>query len=284
LLVLTFGRKELFKHLIILSTLLIITQIIIVIGLSYDVLRIEIEDKTENIFMSVNIVMSFISTMFITLLTVKEQLSHEERLRKATRDKELLLAEVFHRVKNNLNIVTSILNLKKNMSEDTSVQEAIEECRGRIYSMALVHETIFNNKREIGLKLDEYIKRLAIDISNGLGIEDLYHLEIEMDQVEINLTTAVPCGMIVNELLTNVFKHAKQKDQLLMINISLKKYDTYFVLTIQDNGPGMNIDGTKESLSLGMELIASLAEQMNTSGEFYTNNGLVFTMKVPIVG
>jgi two-component sensor histidine kinase len=275
-----FGRKELFKHLFILSFFLIVSLIFLAVGLSFDFLKIKFDNYTVDIFLSINLILSFLTTVSITLMTVKEQLTHEDKLRRATEEKELLLAEVFHRVKNNLNIVTSLLNLKKNMSSDPTVQEAIEECRSRIYSMALVHETIFNNKKEIGLKFNEYVRRLLNDVANGMALENTYEIQMDLDEVDLSLTTAVPCGMIINEVITNAFKHARTKDDLLKIEIKLKKEHQSFSIELRDNGPGMKDSSLLKRNSLGMELISSLAEQINTTGEFYNDKGLVFVMKV----
>lgn len=236
-----------------------------------------------NMLLVVNLFLSFTTTLAVTLINVKEQLIHEDKLRKATEEKELLLAEVFHRVKNNLNIVTSLLNLKKNMSDDPTVQEAIEECRSRIYSMALVHETIFNNKKEIGLKFNEYVERLVNDVANGMAPKETYEFHLDLDEVDLSLSVAVPCGMIINEVLTNAFKHARLDDQKLIIKIKLKKDGDSFSIVVSDNGPGMNNLKENQKNSLGMELISSLAEQINTTGTFYNDNGLTFIMKVDLI-
>lgn len=277
-----FGRKELFSHLFILSIILLSTIGFIAYGYQYNLLKISFSEQVTKILLIVNLFLSFTTTLAVTIINVKEQLIHEDKLRKTTKEKELLLAEVFHRVKNNLNIVTSILNLKKNTSEDSRVQEAIEECRSRIYSIALVHETIFNNKKEVGLKFNEYVERLVKEVANGLAEQYSYEIEMHLDEVELNLTKAVPCGMILNEILTNAFKHAQQKDRKLMINISLLNEGDSFKIIVRDNGGGINNPNELGVGSLGMELINSLADQINTSGKFYNDNGLVFEMKVDL--
>lgn len=275
-----FGRKELFKHLVFLCLIMICSQVTIAIGFQSDLWKIRFQEEVANLLMGVNIVLSFLTTLALILMAVNEQLLHEKKLKKASEEKELLLAEVFHRVKNNLNIVTSLLNLKKNMSDNATVQNALEECRSRIYSMALVHETIFNNKRNIGLKLNEYIERLANDIAGTLAGDGEFSMDLDLEEVDIDLTTAVPCGMIINEVLTNAFKHAKVEGKSLELRIKLTKSSNNFELEVRDNGPGIPVNQSVDSNSLGMELIHSLMDQIGANGHFLNDNGLVFLMRV----
>jgi two-component sensor histidine kinase len=265
------GRKELLKHLIILCSLCLLSIIIIAFGFKTRFLEIE-QSKiiNENLFVF-SIIVSFFSTIAFMLVVINDYIKQEELIKKMLKEKEILLAEVFHRVKNNLNIVTSILNLKKNTSNSIEVQEALEECRSRVFSMALVHQNIFVNQ-EIGLNFSSYIEILTKDIGNSLGMSNQIDLSMETD----NLSTAIPCGIILNEIITNAYKYALNEKKRLQIQINIKQKDNLISIEVRDNGPGISEEVLSKKNTLGLELIETLSEQLGGKCSFSNNNGLVF--------
>lgn len=279
-----YGRKELYKHLLSLGVIMGVSILLVVWGFNNHFMELSIPDSVMKWMMSLNIILSFSTMSAVAFMNVSDQIKHEYKMKKAKEEKEILLAEVYHRVKNNMNIVTSLLNLKKNSSEDPEVIEALEECRSRIFSMSLVHEAVYRNEKSEGLKLNEYIKRLSESVAIGTGEVGAYEVQYDLQEVELGIDHSIPCGMILNEVLTNAFKHAKIPGTKLLIKVKLENLGNEFVLTISDNGPGVDLSKYKEQGSLGIDLIESLAEQLDATASFKNENGLIFTLKSPFKG
>lgn len=274
----TLGRKEMFKHFVVISALFLISIILLVIGYHNHFMELSFSLQTSSTLSTFNIILSFFATIVFILITVSESLNQERLIKKMLQEKEILLAEVFHRVKNNMNIVTSLLSLKKGMSDSLEVQNALEDCRSRVYSMALVHQKMFNKNNIVGLDFKDYIISLSKDVIQSFGGKDDVELIIEADDVNLELTKAIPCGLILNELITNSFKYYDGKSKKLKITIILMQSSGVIVLTVRDNGPGLPENAFQKSNSLGIELIKSLADQIDARCEFINDNGLVFRM------
>lgn len=272
------GRKETLRHLSILGFICLLTIVTIAVGFKYPFISVVISKDVLSIMFIFNIVLSFITTLSFMIIMAIEGASQEQHIKNILKEKEILLAEVFHRVKNNMNIVTSLLNLKKGMSDSKEVQDALEDCRNRVYSMALVHQNIFNNKNIVGLNFKDYVKNLTSEIAKSLGEENKYEIVLETEDVNLDLSNAIPCGLILNELITNSFKYAQQKGKKLVVTVKLKKISDFVELEVSDNGPGIPLNDNKNNNSLGLELIKSLSEQINGVYKFENNNGLTFKL------
>jgi two-component sensor histidine kinase len=213
--------------------------------------------------------------MAFMITIINDYNKQDELIKKMLKEKEVLLAEVFHRVKNNLNIVTSLLNLKKNSTESAEVKEALEECRSRVFSMALVHQNIFNN-HEVGLNFKTYIENLVSEIANSLGMNQQIELALETEEISLNLSSAIPCGIILNEIITNSYKYALSENNRLQIQIIIKQKGEMISLEVSDNGPGISEEILAKDNTLGLELIETLSEQLGGEFSFSNNSGLVF--------
>ena len=274
-----FGRKETLKHLIILCFLCLLSIIAITIGFKLQVYPIDLSPESLSNLIVFNIILSFISTSGFVIAIVSESIHQEDLIKKTLEEKEILLAEVFHRVKNNLNIVTSLLNLKKSMSDSLEVQNALEDCRNRIFSMALVHQNLINSNNIIGLNFKDYIEKLVTEIERSFGETDIIEIAVETEDVNMELSNAIPCGLILNELITNSYKHAQIDNKKLQIQIKLKGQKDNVELEVKDNGGGLPEKVLNNINTLGLELIKSLSEQINGTYSFYNDNGLVFNLK-----
>lgn len=272
------GRKVLMKQLIIMSFLFLITIITVIVGYHYNIWHLDMSDEVTKNIAFINIFCSFASSIVLLILLVKEYIHQEDQLKSLLREKEILLAEVFHRVKNNMNIVTSLLSLKKNSTDNIEAQLALEECRNRVYSMALVHQNIFNENNQIVLNFRDYIVNLTTEIAKSLGSPDTFQIDIDADDIGLDLTNAVPCGLILNELITNSFKYAQKENQKLIITITLKSKDGFVHLMVKDNGDGMEMNAYEANPTLGIELIKSLSEQINGRHAFENSDGLEYTL------
>lgn len=269
------GRKETIKHLYALGTIGFISILVVTIGYLQGYSPIPIKKSTMELMFTINIISSFSASLIVSILIMSEYIDQERELKKALVEKEVLLAEVFHRVKNNMNIVTSLLNLKKNTSTSNEVADALEDCRSRVFSMALVHQNIYRSGN-VELPFDEYVQELVVEINNAIGNKEHTKIEISIDSIYLNLTEAIPCGLIINELITNSIKHAGQDSLKITVSIIEENNSLHFL--VKDNGKGYPKDITGDSKKLGIELIISLAEQLNATYSFETNNGAEFKM------
>lgn len=271
------GRKENLKHLFILSFICLLSIVTVTIGYKYHFLLVDLsEEITRNLFIF-NINLSFITTLFFVLVLVNDYIKQDQIIKNMLKEKEILLSEVFHRVKNNLNVVTSLLNLKKNSSNNLEVKEALEECRSRVFSMALVHQKIYSSD-SVGLDFKQYIENLVYDIGNSLGNKEEVQIQLNAKDVILNLNSAIPCGLIINEVITNAYKYARKGEEILKIDIHLVLENELITLTIQDNGPGVSKNILESKNTLGFELIQSLTEQLNGTSSFENRNGFRYQL------
>jgi PAS domain S-box-containing protein len=183
-------------------------------------------------------------------------------------EKETLLMEIHHRVKNNLAVVSGMMQLQALKETNEEVQEKLFESTGRIKTMATIHELLYKSSSFTDLRFDENIEKLIT------GITDTFHVSIDlemsynMDEVELNINQAIPCSLIVNEVVTNVLKHAYDDGDSGVLDVTLKEYDHTIELRIKDDGKGLpdDFEDSKHDGSLGLELIATLTEQLK--GEY----------------
>lgn len=273
------GRRETLIHMGILLFSYFINVILITViyklNYSYSLLP---EDIIPNIRVFCIILSAFTGLTFIAIMRI-ESLKQEELLKSVLKEKEVLLAEVFHRVKNNMNVITSLLSLKKNVSNSNEVKIALDDCRNRVYSMALVHQKIFERKNIAGLDFSEYIKDLIKEISNSFGMDNSTDFEIQTEKIELPLDYAIPVGLIVNELLTNMFKYAKQPTIRLKIKLNFFVKNNEIHLIMRDNGPGLNPSKEIGSESMGFELIRALTDQIDGISNWNSEKGFCFNLK-----
>jgi PAS domain S-box-containing protein len=178
------------------------------------------------------------------------------------KEKEILLSEVHHRVKNNLAIVVSLLNLQQEKIKDDYHKNLFEDCRTRIYSMAKVHESLYRSKSfsEINFKeyLDELISNLSYTYHDVQKTIEVKHLS---EEIVLDLNMAIPCGMIVSELITNAYKHAFIGRNVGEIVVNFEVCSGKRCIEVSDNGIGMDTDKIDEN-SLGMSIIEAFTEQL----------------------
>jgi two-component sensor histidine kinase/predicted hydrocarbon binding protein len=190
----------------------------------------------------------------------------EEKLNASLLEKEFLIKEIHHRVKNNLQIISSLLNLQASSIGDKATLEKYTESIGRIKSMAIIHELLYQSKDLSNIKIKKYLQELVSFISStyNLGKHIKVNLKVKTNREFINLDKAIPCGIIINELLSNAFKYAfENKKQAGEINVELDENNGIYKLTVSDNGIGLPASvNTKTSATLGLQLINSLVEQL----------------------
>uniref|UniRef100_B8HYR2 Signal transduction histidine kinase n=1 Tax=Cyanothece sp. (strain PCC 7425 / ATCC 29141) TaxID=395961 RepID=B8HYR2_CYAP4 len=195
-------------------------------------------------------------------LQLQERTQAEAKLKKSLREKELLLKEIHHRVKNNLTVVSSLLNLQSETTQDALALKLLQESQDRIATIALVHELLYQSPSLERIEVDQYLKRLTEQIFSTYSSQHL-RLHLDLDAVSLNIETALPCGLIVNELLSNALKHAFPSHETGDIWISFKLEKKHYCLIVRDNGiglpEGLNLS---QSPSLGLQVVSDLTRQL----------------------
>lgn len=206
----------------------------------------------------------------------------EERMRNSLEEKEVLLREIHHRVKNNMQVITSLLNLQARTIDDPKYREMFDESKNRIRAMAIVHEKLYRTQDIAKIDISDYISSLANGLFMFYGLStSLVSLSIDAKDIVLGIDTAIPCGLIINELLTNALKYAFPDGRGGSIGISIEKdemRENAYTLTVKDNGIGLP-EGYdfRASKSLGLLLVTSLAEhQLQGSVKVTRENGTAF--------
>lgn len=272
------GRKETYLHLFVIFLLCGLTILGIILSYYYSWFEIKMSSQLVLIAQNINIFTSFFTSVTFIFIITFEANKQEEQLKIALKQKEILLAELFHRVKNNLNIVTSLLNLKKNTVDSLEAKEAIEECRNMVFSMAMVHTRIYNSNNIDNLNFKEYLNDLTQELISSFGGKEKVELVLTTPELILNVTQAIPCGLIINEFITNAFKHAQVEGKKLIIELHLEEKNKFILIELKDNGPG-NMTEQQEYSSLGIGLIKSLTEQLEGECSFINNGGLQLNIK-----
>ncbi|TND07644.1 MAG: signal transduction histidine kinase [Bacteroidetes bacterium] len=207
---------------------------------------------------------------------MKERRESEEKIKLALREKETLLAEVHHRVKNNLSVVSSLLNLQSNLVNNDYTRDVLIESRNRVASMALIHQKLYGNNSFAELNFTNYITDLVSEIRQTYpdALTRNVTIDLQGDPTGLELTTAIPCGLILNELLSNCYKHAFTGRPKGNIRILFRQEGNDYLLRVSDDGNGLPEDfDPEQSSSLGTTIISSLAEQIDAEYGFEKNEG-----------
>lgn len=189
-----------------------------------------------------------------------------EKTKALLREKEILLKEIYHRVKNNLQLVSSLLHIQALKIDDKNVKELFLNSQNRINSIALMHEQLLKSDNLSTVYIDQYVTELINNLKDSLNSEHAIQFDLDVTRSQITLDKAVPLGLIINEVITNSIKHAFP-DKVGRVSIDVKKRQNGFVMNIEDNGVGIkDVDAFKKSSSFGIEIIHDLTEQLE--GEF----------------
>jgi len=202
----------------------------------------------------------------------------EEKIKKSLEEKEVLLKEIHHRVKNNMQVISSLLNIQARRLKDPKAREIFKATRNRVMSMALVHERLYRSEDLAGIDFNRYIERMSVHLMNYYNeLSQNIELKKEVEGIFLDITKAVPLGLITNELLTNALKHAFPKNKKGEIKIKFYKKGKTYHLTIRDNGIGFPDDlDFKRADSMGLDLVNSLTSQINGNIELDRKKGTAF--------
>ena len=194
----------------------------------------------------------------------KELLTKTQNLESVLLEKEILLKEIHHRVKNNMQVITSLIALQvKNIEGSATVYE-FKQIQNRINSMAIVHEMLYQSEDLSQIDYGDYVEKLAFGLLASMkGDDSNVTYAFNVDHIKVNVDTAIPLGLLINELLTNALKYAFPTGQEGEVHLSIKQVSDAYELIISDNGVGFSFDGDFDKLrTLGMRLVYSLVEQL----------------------
>jgi len=241
----------------------------------------------------VNVIVSAGTVGFFIFLSIKDNkmigLLYEQQLRekeesealikKTLAEKEVLLAELHHRVKNNLAVIVGYFNLKLNGTENEEARDILLESKNHVNSMALIHNRLYKTGNFSEINFTTYLKDLLVEIQESYpSLMNSVIVKTQIEDVKLNLNTAVPCALILNEVLNNCYKHAFKatKKGVIHIDLVITKNDE-LMLTVKDNGSGLKEDFDKHD-SLGVSVIQGLSEQLNGKCRFFNDGGTCFTL------
>jgi PAS domain S-box-containing protein len=205
----------------------------------------------------------------------------EQQLVTSLQEKELLLKEIHHRVKNNLLVVSNILEFQADYTSEPEIIKILEDSQHRIYSMALIHEKLYRSTDLARINFDEYLESLVDNLAQSYTSDNQnIKILLNIEPLSLNVETAQPCGLIVNELISNAFKHAFPNQRVGVIALNLSRQETGEIkLEIADDGIGLpaNLD-LHNVESLGLELIVTLAQQLESTLELNRDRGTCFKL------
>lgn len=205
----------------------------------------------------------------------------ERRIMNSLGEKEVLLAELHHRVKNNLAIILSLLRMQGADVKDEAVAEMLRESQSRIRSMALVHEKLYKAGNLAQIDVQDYITELATDIRASFGGKRAAALDLHLERIFIDIDTLIPCGLIINELVTNAFKHALRGVEGARLTIGMRKSGDNIELSVADNGAGLPEKINLASGGLGLKLIQILSDQISAKVTIERKGGTKFMLVFP---
>ncbi len=221
--------------------------------------------------------------LLFTARDISERKQAHDRIQASLREKEILLKEIHHRVKNNMQIISSLLNLQADYIKDEEAKELFIESRNRIASMALVHEELYQSKDMSRVELKDYVEKLLPRLLYSYGGEREIRQLIDVDEARVTIRQAIPLGLIINELVTNSLKHAFADRERGAIGVSIRQADGVAHVRVHDDGiglpPDLNIEKTQ---TLGMQLVTGLISQLYGELRVEREEGTAFYIDFPL--
>jgi len=212
-----------------------------------------------------------------------ERTRAEEHLKASLKEKEVLLREIHHRVKNNLQVISSLLRLQSRTIKDDAICRVFKESQDRVKTMAIIHEKLYQSTDLAGVDFAGYIRDLTANLYRSYGVsQETISLRIQAQNVFLGINMAIPCGLIINELVSNCLKHAFPGGERGEIYIDLSSDHDQIILTVGDNGgafpKGLDFRNTE---SLGLQLVLSLIEQLEGAIELHSDGKTEFRIAFP---
>ncbi|MBX3065258.1 MAG: PAS domain S-box protein [Anaerolineae bacterium] len=258
-------------------------------SLGFEIIGLRKDQTTFNAGMALAAIREdgILTGLVCTMRNITEQVQAEEHVKTSLREKEVLLQEIHHRVKNNMQVISSLLALQAGYTADEMVDQMFRESQNRIRSMALVHEQLCRSKDLARIDFAKYVSELAANLMQSYRTAvGRVSLEIEAQSVNLDIDTAIPCGLIINELVSNSLKHAFPDNKTGKIVVELHSDDVdLHTIIVRDNGvgfpPGLNVYKTE---TLGLQLVVSLTSQLNATIGVHQGHGTTFEIRLGTQG
>jgi two-component sensor histidine kinase len=219
------------------------------------------------------------------IVDISDRKQKEERIHAALREKDTMLGEIHHRVKNNLQVVHSLLDLQSDLVTDERILGVLRESQNRIRSMALIHQTLYESKDFVQVDFSNFLETFAPTLISSYGMDsDRVTLSIDAAEVLLPINAAIPCGLVVNELISNALKHAFRDGRTGKISVGLApEPDGRAMLSVSDDGVGIPVDlDLAQTTTLGLQLVTLLTDQLRGQLEIQRANPTRFILRFPI--
>lgn len=238
--------------------------------------QIERQRTSRNLVIIISVLLLML--LLLSYKAIRNKFRINTLLRKQNEEKEFLLKEIHHRVKNNLETVSSLLSLQSAQIQDPGILNVMEESQHRVQSMSMIHQQLYSGDNLAAIEMKDYFINLTDYIIDAFGASTWVGVEVDMKKIQLNVDKAIPIGLIVNELLTNSLKYAFPNRRKGCIRISLKKNEDKLQLDVTDNGVGIS-SSEVEGTGFGSQLIALLTKQLDGKMALNTSHGTTVSIQ-----
>lgn len=195
--------------------------------------------------------------------------------------KDILLREIHHRVKNNLQVISALLTLQSKYVTDDYAIEALQAGQNRVQSMALIHKDLYQHDNLKGVNTKDYLEKLLTNLLSSYKINrEKIDLQLDIETIWLDVDTMIPLGLMINELVSNAIKHAFKNKEDGILKVTLKEIDQYIKLQVADNGSGMALTEIQNKGNFGQSLIDSFSKKLKADIEYKNDHGLIITLKI----
>lgn len=246
----------------------------------------EARRNERNTFISVSVFLALLLGMGYLAFRTKQRANHKlsvqkDIIEKKEREKTLLLRELHHRVKNNLQLISSLLNLQAYQLKDEAAASAVKEGQARVEAMAMIHRQLYLKEEETKISLPDYLENMIQNLLYAFGKESgKVAVNKQVADLQIDADLAIPLGLILNELITNSLKYAFKDTQNPLLTLKAEQLPQHLLVQVADNGPGVTAE-TKRKTSFGMEMVKSLAKQLKAELEINQEGGHSVSLRIP---
>lgn len=241
-------------------------------------LRTKSGEEFDYFFFARKVVLDGKEFVIGSAVDISDRIEVENQLKKSLRDKEVLLQEIHHRVKNNLAVVSGILQLQRYKSNEPAADKVLKESESRIKTMALIHEKLYQSESLSSITFNGYIQDLATFIQKTVSEDKQLRFNINCSEVQLNVNQAIPAALIINEMLNNSVEHAFKNTQNGSINISISRKQNDLTICIKDDGQGLPANfKLSEHSSMGLTIVRTLLKQLNADYSLHSKHGTTFS-------
>ncbi|NNE56068.1 MAG: tetratricopeptide repeat protein, partial [Flavobacteriales bacterium] len=249
-------------------------------------LTLENKERQQSFFIGGLILAGMLIVLFIWL--VRNKMRGNEKLReknaiiqKSLEEKEVLLREIHHRVKNNLQVISSLLSIQSREIKDEVALEAVQESRNRVKSMSLIHQNLYKEDNLTGIDVGDYVEKLSRSLFSSYKVDaDEVNLKTDVDHLNLDVDTTIPLGLILNELISNALKYAFVGREAGTLSVSLKEKDDMLELVVADDGVGVQIKNHENEDSFGMKMIDAFAQKLDAVWQVENDNGTTVKLQI----